>query len=87
MWAYFANQIEGLQHQGRLSMDNLNKELFALYQMSSPNILDKDLSTSFSFKSKYEDLQSKYQDLRSVFAHQVETIVKDNPSIKGLKSL
>lgn len=68
-----------------MSSDNLNQALFSLYQMNST--LNQDLTTSFEFKSKYEDLQSKYQQLTSVFKQQVENIIKDNPSIKGLKSL
>lgn len=42
-----------------MSSDNLNQALFSLYQMNST--LNQDLTTSFEFKSKYEDLQSKYQ--------------------------
>lgn len=68
-----------------MSSDNLNQALFSFYQMNST--LNQDLTTSFEFKSKYEDLQSKYQQLTSVFKQQVENIIKDNPSIKGLKSL
>lgn len=68
-----------------MSSDNLNQALFSLYQMNST--LNQDLTTNFEFKSKYEDLQSKYQELTSVFKQQVENIIKDNPSIKGLKSL
>lgn len=68
-----------------MSSDNLNQALFSFYQMNST--LNQDLTDSFVFKSKYEDLQSKYQELTSVFKQQVENIIKDNPSIKGLKSL
>lgn len=68
-----------------MSRDNLNKTIFSLYQMNST--FNQDLSTSFEYKSKYDDLQSKYQELTSVFRQQVEIIIKDNPSIKGLKSL
>lgn len=68
-----------------MSRDNLNKTIFSLYQMNST--FNQDLSTSFEYKSKYDDLQSKYQELTSVFRQQVESIIKDNPSIKGLKSL
>ncbi len=68
-----------------MSRDNLNKTIFSLYQMNST--FNQDLSTIFEYKSKYDDLQSKYQELTSVFRQQVESIIKDNPSIKGLKSL
>lgn len=68
-----------------MSRDNLNKMIFSLYQMNST--FNQDLSTIFEYKSKYDDLQSKYQELTSVFRQQVESIIKDNPSIKGLKSL
>lgn len=68
-----------------MSRDNLNKTIFSLYQMNST--FNQDLSTSFEYKSKYDDLQSKYQELTSVFRQEVESIIKDNPSIKGLKSL
>lgn len=68
-----------------MSRDNLNKTIFSLYQMNST--FNQDLSTSFEYKSKYDDLQSKYQELTSVFRQEVESIIKDNPSIKGLKNL
>ena len=63
----------------------MNQAIFSLYQMNST--FNPDLSTTFEYKSKYEDLTSKYQELTSVFKQQVENIIKDNPSIKGLKSL
>lgn len=68
-----------------MSKDKMNQAIFSLYQMNST--FNPDLSTTFEYKSKYEDLMSKYQELTSVFKQQVENIIKDNPSIKGLKSL
>jgi len=68
-----------------MSKDKMNQAIFSLYQMNST--FNPDLSTTFEYKPKYEDLMSKYQELASVFKQQVENIIKDNPSIKGLKSL
>ncbi len=63
----------------------MHHSIFSLYQLNTT--FNTEISSSFEFKSKYETLSEKYQQLTSLFKQQIDNLAKENPSIKGLKSL
>ena len=68
-----------------MSLENLNKSIYSLYQVNST--FNTDVSADFEYRSKYETLSSKYQQFGSLFKQLIEQLSRDNPSIKGLKNL
>ena len=85
LWEYFATEIEKFEKDEKLSLENLDKSIYSLYQINST--FNSEISNNFEFRSKYEALSSKYQQLGSLFKQQIEQLSKENPSIKGLKNL
>ncbi len=85
MWEHFATEIERFEKDGKLTLDNLNKSIYSLYQLNST--FNTEVAHHFEYRSKFEALSTKYQQLGSLFKQQVEQLSKDNPSIKGLKNL
>lgn len=68
-----------------MSKENLDKALYGLYQLNST--FNEEVTSNFEFKSRYEALSEKYTHLQEVFKHEMEELIKENPRIKGLKSL